>query len=189
MAPGVRSEIRASTRTGTVIKSPNERASKPKPKNGSVQLASNALGAPIPGLSNIDSGWEETNRSKARGTNQTTVRPVVKSNGISFLGLANARTTIKTNSARPNTGELAATSASKIPDTPTCDQVETNEPGLEFPREATLATERTRNGRSVIATTSANALSAIDAVSAGQSAYERDAVMRIGLLLEISPER
>ena len=113
----------------------------------------------------------------------------MKSNGISFRGLAIARPTIKINRARPNTGELAATSASKIPDTPTCDQVEINELGLEIPRDATLATERTRNGRSVIATTCANAVSVIDAVSAGQSAYARDAVMRIGLLLEISPER
>ena len=153
LAPGVRSEISASTKTGTVIKSPNERASKLKPKNGSVQFPSNALGAPIPGLSNIDSGWEVANRSKTRGTNQTTVKPVVKSNGMSFLGLTIARPISNTSSAKPNTGELAATSASKIPDTPTCDQVETNDPGLEIPRAATLATERTRNGRSVIATT------------------------------------
>ncbi|CAB4639652.1 unannotated protein [freshwater metagenome] len=153
LAPGVRSEIRASTKTGTVIKSPNERASKPKPKNGSIQLASSALGAPTPGLSNIDSVWDEAIRSKASGTNHTTVRPVVKSNGISFLGLIIARLTIKTSSAKPNTGELAATNASKIPDRPTCDQVETNDPGLEIPREATLAIERTRYGRSVIATT------------------------------------
>jgi hypothetical protein len=139
--------------TGTVINSPNERASKPKPKNGRVQSASKALGAPTPGLSNIDSGWDEAIRSTARGTNHTTVRPVVKSNGISFLGLIIARPKIKINRAKPNTGELAATNASKIPDRPTCDQVETKEPGLEIPRDATLAIERTRYGRSVIATT------------------------------------
>jgi hypothetical protein len=77
----------------------------------------------------------------------------VKSRGKSFLGLAIARPTIKTNRAKPNSGELAATNASKIPDRPTCDQVETNDPGLDFPRDATLATEKTRYGRSVIATT------------------------------------
>ena len=153
LAPGVRSEIRASNKTGMVIKSSNERASKPKPKNGNVQFASNAIGAPTPGLSNIDSGWEEAKRSNTRGTNQTRVKPVVNSSGISFLGLTIARPKIRINRARPNTGELAATNASKIPERPTSDQVETKEPGLEIPRDATFATERTRYGRRVIATT------------------------------------
>ena len=118
-AAGVRSATRARTTIGAVIKSPNARESKPKPKNGRVQLASKALGLPGPGLIKIASGDTELRRSRTSGINQTIVRPVVKSNGASFEGLAMAKPTIRTIRVSPNTGELAASSASRIPETPT----------------------------------------------------------------------
>jgi hypothetical protein len=152
-APGVRSEIRASSKTGTAINTPNARESNPKPKNGRVQLASNALGLPGPGLIKTASGDTPLNRSRTSGTNQTNVSPVVNSSAMSFEGLDIANPTTSKLIVRPRTGELAAITASRIPETPTWDQVETKVPGLESPRFAILAIEWARYGKAIIAIT------------------------------------
>jgi hypothetical protein len=89
---------------------------------------------------------------------------------MSFVGLAIANPTISKISVRPRTGELAEITASKIPETPTWDQVETKVPGLESPRLAILAIEWARYGKAIIAITCAMRVSVIETVSAGHSA-------------------
>ena len=89
---------------------------------------------------------------------------------MSFEGLAIAKPTMRTIRVRPRTGELAAITASKIPETPTCDQVETKVPGLESPRLAILAIECARYGKAIMAITCAIRVSVIETVRAGHSA-------------------
>ena len=110
---------RAKISVGTVISSPQLRASNPKPKKASFQLASNPSGTLNPGSSSKLSQLPEAMRSIISGRNQAIASKVVDSSGTILLGRTTAVIATSTSNTAPRTGELAAIMASKMAAIPT----------------------------------------------------------------------